>query len=83
MVEPLGFWVVAGAVVAGVGLAVVAPASENMVRMVRVVRMVLRGRRGKKKWPTSIVPHTAATTGGGESGADLKTCHLTTKLYRK
>ena len=40
MVEPLGFWVVAGAVVAGVGLSVVAPASEKMVRMVRGEKMV-------------------------------------------
>ena len=40
MVEPLGFWVVAGAVVAGVGLSVVAPASEKMVRVVRMVTLV-------------------------------------------
>ena len=40
VVEPLGFWVVAGAVVAGVGLPVVAPAGEKMVRRVKVKKMV-------------------------------------------
>ena len=51
---------VVGAMVAGV---VVDPGERNMRR--RVVE------GGRKEQPTSIIPHTSTTAGGGESGADL------------
>ena len=53
---------VVGAMVAGVGV-VVDPGERNMRR--RVVE------GGRKEQPTSIIPHTSTTAGGGESGADL------------
>ena len=61
MEEPLGFEVV-GPLVAGVGVVAVAPGEMNM-------RRIVEGRR--KHQPTSIIPHTSATAGGSESGADL------------
>ena len=61
MEEALGLEVV-GAMVAGVGV-VVDPGERNMRRR------VVEGRR--KEQPTSIIPHTSTTAGGGESGAHL------------
>ena len=52
---------VVGAMVAGVGEAV-DPGERNM-------RRAVEGRR--KEQPTSIIPHTSTTAGGGESGAHL------------
>ena len=52
-----------GAMVAGVGVAVAPGERRNMRRRVEEVR--------RKLQPTSIIPHTSATAGGGESGADL------------
>ena len=60
--EALGLEVLV-AMVAGVGVAV-APGEIKMRRR----RSVVEGRRRK---PTSIIPHTSTTAGGGESGADL------------
>ena len=60
MEEPLGFEVV-GPLVAGVGVMAVAPGEMNKRRIVE----------GRRKQPTSIIPHTSATAGGSESGAHL------------
>ena len=60
MEEPLGFEVV-GPLVAGVGVVTVAPGEMNKRRIVE----------GRRKQPTSIIPHTSATAGGSESGAHL------------
>ena len=58
----MGFEVV-GAMVAGVGEAV-DPGGDK-----KKMRKVVEGIR--KLAPTSIIPHTSATAGGGESGANL------------
>ena len=59
----LGFEVV-GAMVAGVGEAV-DPGGDKKKKMRKVVEGI------RKLAPTSIIPHTSATAGGGESGANL------------
>ena len=57
--DALGLEVV-GAMVAGVA---VDPGERNMRRR--------RVQEGRRKQPTSIIPHTSTTAGGRESGADL------------